>query len=78
MFLCVFELNQVVAVNLIPNSICLSCLVLRYGGFSKSKFGGVCGSGWGVPGSPYFFCQILSDMDTIFQWHKFKFQNRGK
>ena len=30
----------------------------------------------GVPGFPYFFRQILSDMETIFQWHKFKFQNR--
>ena len=32
----------------------------------------------GFPGSPYFFRQILPDMDTISQWHKFKFQNRGK
>ena len=31
-----------------------------------------------VRGSPYFFRQILSDMDTISQWHKFKFQNRGE
>ena len=32
----------------------------------------------GILGSPYFFRQILSDMDTISQWHKFKFQNRGE
>ena len=32
----------------------------------------------GLPGSPYFFRQILSDMDTIFQWQKFKFQNKGE
>ena len=40
---------------------------------------GVVGGGGEVRGSPYFFFhQILSDMDTISQWHKFKFQNRGE
>ena len=32
----------------------------------------------GSLGLPIFLRQILSDTDIIFQWHKFKFQNRGE
>ena len=79
-FLCIFELNQIVAINLTPTTMCLSCLVFEIimailVNQNLEVRAGVAG---GFPESPYFFRQILSDMDTISQWHKCKFQNRGK